>query len=214
MIRTIALENKDRCISANTVLPGTMDTPGNRAGDPKADGSQWVQPSQVAATAGASGVGCGRAGHRRRDPGLRQAGVTCRSPLLVRQAADGVRCWSALVFAVAFVDEGIQRVDSVAAARAVGLPPDRAARGRGALAPAAGALVEGGAEECIAMIQPLRRAHFRIWVVLALLLYAVFLAGLLARRSHNAAQSEHFTGSSFDESQLSGGRLESNQEDL
>ena len=32
-----------------TVLPGTMDTPANRAGDPKADGSQWVQPSQVAA---------------------------------------------------------------------------------------------------------------------------------------------------------------------
>jgi NAD(P)-dependent dehydrogenase (short-subunit alcohol dehydrogenase family) len=49
LMRTIALENKDCCISANTVLPGTMDTPGNRAGDPKADGSQWVQPSQVAA---------------------------------------------------------------------------------------------------------------------------------------------------------------------
>jgi NAD(P)-dependent dehydrogenase (short-subunit alcohol dehydrogenase family) len=49
LIRTIALENKDRCISGNTVLPGTMDTPGNRSGDTKADGSQWVQPSQVAA---------------------------------------------------------------------------------------------------------------------------------------------------------------------
>ena len=49
LIRTIALENKDHCISANTVLPGTMDTPGNRAGDPDADGSQWVQPSHVAA---------------------------------------------------------------------------------------------------------------------------------------------------------------------
>ena len=49
LVRTIALENKDRGISANTVLPGTMDTPGNRAGDPKADRSQWVQPSQVAA---------------------------------------------------------------------------------------------------------------------------------------------------------------------
>ena len=49
LIRTIALENKDRGIAANTVLPGTMDTPANRAGDPKADGSQWVQPSQVAA---------------------------------------------------------------------------------------------------------------------------------------------------------------------
>jgi NAD(P)-dependent dehydrogenase (short-subunit alcohol dehydrogenase family) len=49
LIRTIALENKDRCIAANAVLPGTMDTPGNRAADPKADGSHWVHPSQVAA---------------------------------------------------------------------------------------------------------------------------------------------------------------------
>lgn len=48
LIRTIALENKDRAISANTVLPGTMDTPANRAGDPNGDHSQWVQPSQVA----------------------------------------------------------------------------------------------------------------------------------------------------------------------
>src|SRR6266436_1658414 len=43
LIRTIALENKDRSISANTVLPGMMDTPANRAGDPNADASQWVQ---------------------------------------------------------------------------------------------------------------------------------------------------------------------------
>ena len=49
LIRTIALENKDRNISANTVLPGTMDTPANRAADPKADFSLWVQPAQVAA---------------------------------------------------------------------------------------------------------------------------------------------------------------------
>jgi NAD(P)-dependent dehydrogenase (short-subunit alcohol dehydrogenase family) len=49
LIRTIALENKDRGISANSVLPGTMDTPGNRGGDPNIDASQWVQPSQVAA---------------------------------------------------------------------------------------------------------------------------------------------------------------------
>jgi len=49
LIRTIALENKDRNVSANTVLPGTMDTPANRAADPKADPLQWVQPAQVAA---------------------------------------------------------------------------------------------------------------------------------------------------------------------
>jgi NAD(P)-dependent dehydrogenase (short-subunit alcohol dehydrogenase family) len=49
LIRSIALENKDRCIAANTVLPGTMDTPGNRTGDPNQDTSQFVQPAQVAA---------------------------------------------------------------------------------------------------------------------------------------------------------------------
>ena len=48
LIRTIALENKDRSISANTVLPGMIDTPKNRAGDPNADRSQWVHPSQIA----------------------------------------------------------------------------------------------------------------------------------------------------------------------
>jgi len=42
LIRTVALENKDRCISANTVLPGTMDTPANHNPD-------WVKPAQVAA---------------------------------------------------------------------------------------------------------------------------------------------------------------------
>jgi len=49
LVRVIALENKDRGISANSVLPGTMDTPGNRAGDPQADRSKWVDPAQVAA---------------------------------------------------------------------------------------------------------------------------------------------------------------------
>jgi NAD(P)-dependent dehydrogenase (short-subunit alcohol dehydrogenase family) len=49
LIRTIALENKDRCISANTVLPGTMDTPGNRDWGSEAERANWVQPSQVAA---------------------------------------------------------------------------------------------------------------------------------------------------------------------
>lgn len=37
------------------------------------------------------------------------------------------------------------------------------------------------------MIQPLRRAHFRIWMVLAVLLYAVFAAGLAVRRSSTPA---------------------------
>jgi hypothetical protein len=39
------------------------------------------------------------------------------------------------------------------------------------------------------MIQPLRRAHFRIWVVLAVAMYAVFIAGLMARRSATPADA-------------------------
>jgi NAD(P)-dependent dehydrogenase (short-subunit alcohol dehydrogenase family) len=48
LIRTIAAENKDRCISANVILPGTMDTPANRKALPQADYTKWVRPSQVA----------------------------------------------------------------------------------------------------------------------------------------------------------------------
>jgi NAD(P)-dependent dehydrogenase (short-subunit alcohol dehydrogenase family) len=48
LVRTVALENKDRGISANVILPGTMDTPINRAAMPKADPAKWVQPAQVA----------------------------------------------------------------------------------------------------------------------------------------------------------------------
>lgn len=49
LVRTLALENRDLGITANVVLPGTMDTAANRAADPQADFSKWVQPSQVAA---------------------------------------------------------------------------------------------------------------------------------------------------------------------
>jgi len=33
------------------------------------------------------------------------------------------------------------------------------------------------------MIQPLRRAHFRIWLLLAVALYSVFIAGLVLRQT-------------------------------
>jgi NAD(P)-dependent dehydrogenase (short-subunit alcohol dehydrogenase family) len=48
LIRTVARENSDRRIAANVVLPGTMDTPANRAAEPGADFSKWVHPCQVA----------------------------------------------------------------------------------------------------------------------------------------------------------------------
>jgi NAD(P)-dependent dehydrogenase (short-subunit alcohol dehydrogenase family) len=48
LIRTVALENKDVGITANVILPGTMNTPANRQSMPKADFSKWVQPSTIA----------------------------------------------------------------------------------------------------------------------------------------------------------------------
>lgn len=48
MIRTVALENLSAGITANVILPGTMDTPANRKDMPKADTSKWVQPASIA----------------------------------------------------------------------------------------------------------------------------------------------------------------------
>jgi NAD(P)-dependent dehydrogenase (short-subunit alcohol dehydrogenase family) len=48
LVQSAAKENKDRGVTANIILPATMDTPANRAADPGADVSQWVDPQQVA----------------------------------------------------------------------------------------------------------------------------------------------------------------------
>jgi len=48
LVRTVALENKDAGLTANVVLPGTMDTPANRKAMPNANFSEWLQPSEVA----------------------------------------------------------------------------------------------------------------------------------------------------------------------
>jgi len=48
LIRTVAIENKDLGITANVILPGTIDTPTNRAAMPGADFSTWVKPESIA----------------------------------------------------------------------------------------------------------------------------------------------------------------------
>ena len=49
LIRTVALENNDAGLTANVILPGTIDTPANRKSMPGADFSRWVQPARIAA---------------------------------------------------------------------------------------------------------------------------------------------------------------------
>ena len=51
LIKTVAVENREAGVTANVILPGTMDTPTNRASDPKADVSTWVHPAKVASLA-------------------------------------------------------------------------------------------------------------------------------------------------------------------
>lgn len=51
LIKTAALENRKLGITANVILPGTIDTDANRRSDPKADRSKWVSPQKLAALA-------------------------------------------------------------------------------------------------------------------------------------------------------------------
>jgi NAD(P)-dependent dehydrogenase (short-subunit alcohol dehydrogenase family) len=48
LVRTIAAEGKDSGVTANIVLPSVIDTPSNRAANPGADYSKWVQPASIA----------------------------------------------------------------------------------------------------------------------------------------------------------------------
>lgn len=48
LVKTVALEEAQHGITANVVLPGTMDTPANRKAMPNADFSHWVPTESVA----------------------------------------------------------------------------------------------------------------------------------------------------------------------
>jgi len=48
LTESLAEELKDRGITVNAVLPGTIDTPQNRADMPTADFSRWVDPTAIA----------------------------------------------------------------------------------------------------------------------------------------------------------------------
>jgi 3-oxoacyl-[acyl-carrier protein] reductase len=48
LVQTVALENADVGLTANVILPGTMDTPANRKSMPEADFSKWAKTDDVA----------------------------------------------------------------------------------------------------------------------------------------------------------------------
>lgn len=51
LVKTVAAENRDAAMTANAILPATMDTPANRMAMPGGDFSKWVQPANVAGLA-------------------------------------------------------------------------------------------------------------------------------------------------------------------
>ena len=57
----LAEELKDRNITVNTILPGTLDTPANRAAMPDADTTRWVEPAALADVAAFLASGAARA---------------------------------------------------------------------------------------------------------------------------------------------------------
>lgn len=48
LTESMADELKEYNINVNAIIPGTMDTPRNRADMPKADFSKWVKPQEIA----------------------------------------------------------------------------------------------------------------------------------------------------------------------
>ena len=49
LTRVLALENADRGVRFNCVVPGTIDTAQNRASMPRADATRWTSPEAIAA---------------------------------------------------------------------------------------------------------------------------------------------------------------------
>lgn len=50
LVKNVAAEGKDLGITANVVLPSTIDTPANRKAMAKSDFSRWVAPESIAKT--------------------------------------------------------------------------------------------------------------------------------------------------------------------
>lgn len=50
LVKNVAAENKEMGITANALLPSTIDTPLNRKAMPASDFSRWVSPESIAKT--------------------------------------------------------------------------------------------------------------------------------------------------------------------
>ena len=46
--QSVAVEHRDDGVRCNAIMPSVIDTPANRAAEPDADHSRWVQPAEIA----------------------------------------------------------------------------------------------------------------------------------------------------------------------
>jgi NAD(P)-dependent dehydrogenase (short-subunit alcohol dehydrogenase family) len=46
--QSVAVDYRDDGVRCNAVMPSVIDTPANRANEPEADHSRWVQPAEIA----------------------------------------------------------------------------------------------------------------------------------------------------------------------
>ena len=129
---------------------------------------------------------------------------------LVEVAARGSMRWTGLLFAVAFVTAGIERVDPAAQTRIVGLPPARACRGQPRCWPW---LLRAGSGVRV-MIRPLRRAHCAYLAGAGGAAARALYGGVAGAAQHHAAQPASALGANSDECHLPGGGLEPPEEDL
>jgi NAD(P)-dependent dehydrogenase (short-subunit alcohol dehydrogenase family) len=51
VVKTVALENRDLAITANAILPGTIDTEANRQWGTPEEQAKWIAPARIAALA-------------------------------------------------------------------------------------------------------------------------------------------------------------------
>ena len=70
-VRALDAEYRTKGIRANAILPSVIDTPANRAAEPDADYSKWVQPAEIARVVRFLVSDDSARHERRRDPGLR-----------------------------------------------------------------------------------------------------------------------------------------------
>ena len=103
LIRTAALENKDSGLTANVILPGTIDTPANRKAMPNADFSKWVRPNSIASLITWLAGDAGPRHQRGGNPGLWQRCLRVRSKRFVLRAGDLRRSRSDICCAVRLV---------------------------------------------------------------------------------------------------------------